>query len=60
MYTHLLHFDTPTDDVVAAPSCFKNQLLTLRNNAHLGVKCDKSGFRPFMWTYRLNWARRTP
>ena len=30
-----LQFDTPADDVVAVSACI-NQLLTLRNNVHLG------------------------
>ena len=30
---HLLHFDTPADDVVAVSACI-NQLLTLRNDVH--------------------------
>ena len=32
---HSLQFDTPADDVVAVSACI-NQLLTLRNNVHLG------------------------
>ena len=32
---HSLQFDTPADDVVVVSACI-NQLLTLRNNVHLG------------------------
>ena len=32
---HSLQFDMPADDVVAVSACIK-QLLTLRNNVHLG------------------------
>ena len=32
---HSLQFDTPADDVIAVSACI-NQLLTLRDNVHLG------------------------
>ena len=37
----------------------KSQPLILAHSVKVQMKCNESGFRPALCTYRLNWARRT-